>query len=169
MLLHGDGPAGPVVFPDAFGHELVVCRTPAPGAGLARQSVAESVDHEDRLRVDEIRDKGPYPGGITVVVHVDVFACFDAHFSGAPGVDPQHILRHPLVQQGIVDRMPLGVQGAPPKRDAEPAPWRTFWRHVRLERGLAVFFQLCIDYLDLAGQGLEGAFPDRPVERLRGQ
>lgn len=155
MLLHGDGAAAFVPFLDALGHEFVVCHAASLGSGLAGQGVAETVDHEDGVGMDEVGDECANLAGMVAAGDGDVLVVFDAEGLGFLGIDPEGVFRHPLEEERVVDSVALGVQRAAAEGDTELVLGREFRGFVRLEREQAVGFELLVDHLNFAGRRLE--------------
>ena len=133
MLLIGDGPAGGIPEFQAVAHEIIVGEPLPESAALHRQPVAETVNNKNRFRVDMIGDLGD--GGFRIVplrYHHRVTVAYSQrgrHFC----VDPQRVDRHLLEQQRIIDRMPLGMQGAAPESEPECPFRRRRWRDKGLQ------------------------------------
>ena len=68
-------------------------------------------------------------------------------------VDPQDVFRHLLRQQGIVDRVPLGVYRAAPEGQAELPRTRHGRRFVGQQRRHPGIFPAIVDDLDLSRKG----------------
>jgi hypothetical protein len=58
VFLVGNGAAGPVPFIQTAAHEILVGDALAEGAALNRQAMAEAVDNEHRLRMDQVGNLG---------------------------------------------------------------------------------------------------------------
>ena len=119
MFLEGNGAAGRVPDIESALHEFVVRKAPAHGPAFHRQGMAKTVNHEYGIRMNKIRDLGLNRFRISVLADSHGAAIRYSQGFGGFRVDPEHVFRHLLKKQGIVDRMPLGVQGASAKCQAE--------------------------------------------------
>ena len=127
MFLKGDGAAGRVPDIESALHEFVVRQAPAQGPAFHGQGMAEPMNHENSIRMDRIRDLGLNGFRIIVLADHDRAVVGYSQGLGGVGIDPEYVFRHLLEKQWVIDRMPLGVQGA----SAECQPELPFGRLCR--------------------------------------